>query len=900
MRKPLGVLSALSALLASVSFLYCGRGVTGDDALAGSCGDGVRDGDEACDGDDLGGLTCADFGAPGAAGLACSACVVDASGCATCGNGTLEGGEACDDGNVADGDGCESDCTRPSTATVVVCQDLAPLPSGACAVTAGDGGRLIVGTVLAPNTIYRGGQVVVDTSGRITFVGCKADCDADPACAALAASATAITCPAGVVSPGLINTHDHITFTQNDPYTDTGERYEHRHEWRKHQNGHAAIPTSAVGGPNADQLVSWGELRFLFGGATSTVGSGGQAGLLRNLDRASLEEGLGKPEVNFDTFPLDDNDGLPVTPGSCASDYPTAVTPGAIAADDAYLPHVAEGIDARARHEFECLSSQTPAHDIVLDKTALIHGVGLTAPELAEMAEKGTALIWSPRSNVTLYGNTAAVTAAARLGVLIALGTDWIATGSMNVLRELRCADELNQAHFGSYFSDQDLWKMVTENAARVTAGEDTIGVLAAGRVADIAIFDGAVHPDYRAILDADPEDVLVVMRAGKVLYGEAAVVAGVPGSGTCDVVDVCGREKRLCLEGELGMGYATLRGVAGGVYDVFFCDGAPPGEPSCVPTRPASVAGSTVYDGTLSADDGDGDGIPNASDACPTIFDPVRPMDGGAQADFDADGEGDACDPCPLDADTTVCSTFDPDDLDGDGAPNATDNCPGLPNADQLDTDGDDKGDACDPCPTEPNPGVQACPGSASTGLVLNEVDYDQVGTDSGEYVEIYNAGSTPIPLAGIHLVAVNGANGESYSDVDLGPAGTLQPGEYLVVGATSVVSALPPSVRTVDLGSAGNLVQNGSPDGLALVDVTGQALLDTLSYGGALTAVTLTGLPGTHSLVEGTVLPGTVSDSNTVARSIGRSPNGSDTGDAATDWHVCATPTPGAANVP
>ena len=35
------------------------------------------------------------------------------------------------------------------------------------------------------------------------------------------------------MSPGLINTHDHITFTQNSPYNDTGERYEDRHQWRK-------------------------------------------------------------------------------------------------------------------------------------------------------------------------------------------------------------------------------------------------------------------------------------------------------------------------------------------------------------------------------------------------------------------------------------------------------------------------------------------------------------------------------------------------------------------------------------------------------------------------------------------------------------------------------------------
>jgi Thrombospondin type 3 repeat len=44
-------------------------------------------------------------------------------------------------------------------------------------------------------------------------------------------------------------------------------------------------------------------------------------------------------------------------------------------------------------------------------------------------------------------------------------------------------------------------------------------------------------------------------------------------------------------------------------------------------------------------------------------------------------------------------------DDTDGDGIPDALDNCPYTPNPDQLDTDGDGIGDACDNCPFIANP---------------------------------------------------------------------------------------------------------------------------------------------------------------------------------------------------
>jgi Thrombospondin type 3 repeat len=85
---------------------------------------------------------------------------------------------------------------------------------------------------------------------------------------------------------------------------------------------------------------------------------------------------------------------------------------------------------------------------------------------------------------------------------------------------------------------------------------------------------------------------------------------------------------------------------------------------------------------------DTDGDGIPDADDNCPTAFNPD-------QADNDGDGIGNACD-----------STPDGPDGDGDGVPDSRDNCPTVPNANQLDSDGDGIGDACDSTPTGPTGG--------------------------------------------------------------------------------------------------------------------------------------------------------------------------------------------------
>ncbi len=63
-------------------------------------------------------------------------------------------------------------------------------------------------------------------------------------------------------------------------------------------------------------------------------------------------------------------------------------------------------------------------------------------------------------------------------------------------------------------------------------------------------------------------------------------------------------------------------------------------------------------------------------------------------------------------------------------------------------------------------------------------------------------------------------------------------------------------------------------------------------------MTAVTLTGVTGMVSLVEGTVLPAATADSNTAPGSLARTPNGRDTDNAAMDWTFVSMPTPGAAN--
>jgi predicted extracellular nuclease len=168
-----------------------------------------------------------------------------------------------------------------------------------------------------------------------------------------------------------------------------------------------------------------------------------------------------------------------------------------------------------------------------------------------------------------------------------------------------------------------------------------------------------------------------------------------------------------------------------------------------------------------------------------------------------------------------------------------------------------------------------------APPGLVINEIDYDQPGTDAAEFVELRNNGSAAAPLAGYSVRLVNGANNAAatYQTVAL-PDVSLAAGGYFVVCANA--STTPDC--DLDVEPATNLIQNGAPDAVALM--LGDAIVDTVSYEGA--------VPG---YTEGAGAPEDSGEASASFQSISRPSAGTDTNSNASDFAVrCATP--GAAN--
>jgi len=100
-----------------------------------------------------------------------------------------------------------------------------------------------------------------------------------------------------------------------------------------------------------------------------------------------------------------------------------------------------------------------------------------------------------------------------------------------------------------------------------------------------------------------------------------------------------------------------------------------------------------------------------------------------------------------------------------------------------------------------------------------INEFHYDNTGADTGEFVEI--AGTAGTDLTGYKVLFYNGSDSETYGSA-LNLSGTLSDAGS-GFGFLSFLKAP---------------IQNGSPDGMALVDAMNN-VLEFLSYEGVITAI-------------------------------------------------------------
>jgi imidazolonepropionase-like amidohydrolase len=377
-------------------------------------------------------------------------------------------------------------------------------------------GRVV--TMDQPAGVIDDGRIIV-SKGKIVSVHRAAD----PLPAEFAAAKRVNT--KGTIYPGLIDLHNHFAYNVLPlwvvPRRSDGTPYRSRTEWPKHKEYKPNVtePLSLMAGfsPTAEAIVRYVEAKGLIAGTTTGQGIRGKSGVktvprmyhgaMRNVEETN---DIRLPEAR--TMVPD----LQAGKAEKVEDFRRALVElGEQGA--AYFYHLAEGLPDKVRQRYLDLAD----NNLVQPSLVGIHALGLKPSDLDALAKKKAKVVWSPYSNLLLYGQTVDVAALKESGALFSIGCDWTPTGSKNLLQELKVARHVVDVS-GAGLRSEDLVRAVTINAARVVGWDRCLGCLRPGAFADLVVIAGNNGDAYDRLIDATEASVALVVVHGVPRYGDA------------------------------------------------------------------------------------------------------------------------------------------------------------------------------------------------------------------------------------------------------------------------------------------------------------------------------------------------------------------------------------------
>ena len=382
--------------------------------------------------------------------------------------------------------------------------------------------QILKGKIVTPDQILDG-EVVIEGE-TITCVA--VDCD-DPA------GATIFTITNAYIFPGFIDAHNHVAYNFLPKWT-LPKLYQRRAQWQATQSyKDFKKPYDELKKKGLTcEIIKYGEIKALISGVTTIQGTSPGSSCIRVLIRnAENQNKLGLKSSHIRTYILD------ISSFEGTIDWNVTKS---------FVVHLAEGLDTddRSRNEFNILKQK----GLFTGQTAIIHGTAFREAEFKEMAQVGAKLIWSPQSNLVLYGKTTNIRLALQQGVLVSLGVDWNPSGSDNIFDELRVAAQVNESQFDNAIADSDWIKMITVNPSKALALDSEIGKLAQGLKADITVLQSKNSDPHQSLLNTHLQDVQMVWVGGNLLYGNKTVVEKVKPT-QCEALTVHGSEKRICVK---------------------------------------------------------------------------------------------------------------------------------------------------------------------------------------------------------------------------------------------------------------------------------------------------------------------------------------------------------------
>jgi 5-methylthioadenosine/S-adenosylhomocysteine deaminase len=322
----------------------------------------------------------------------------------------------------------------------------------------------------------------------------------------------------GTIFPGLIELHNHLSYNCL-PMWKVPKQYNNRSQWSGIPEYQLRIstPMKILGkAPGyVEAIVRYVECKCLAGGVTTSQG----IMLFSNAGIRKFYRGVVRNVENTDDPDLPDVDAR--IPDIAAKDVEKFAKQ--IKKSSCLLLHLSEGRDDKARKHFEALRLNGSNWAIGPSLTG-IHCTALKPEDFKILQQRGGSMVWSPLSNLLLYGQTADVKSAKAAGITIGLGSDWSPSGSKNLLGELKVARIYSDEN-GRLFSDYELVCMATRNAATIIKWQRELGTLEKGKRADLLVIGRQGRDHYRTLLTASEAHISLVVVNGAARFGDGSLM---------------------------------------------------------------------------------------------------------------------------------------------------------------------------------------------------------------------------------------------------------------------------------------------------------------------------------------------------------------------------------------
>jgi len=191
----------------------------------------------------------------------------------------------------------------------------------------------------------------------------------------------------------------------------------------------------------------------------------------------------------------------------------------AVKSDFPFITHLEEGFDPETQAGIETLE----AAGCLDEHTIMIHCIGFSEEDIQKVRKAGAHVAWCANSNIFMFNVTCKIKKMLEAGINVSIGTDSTATGSINLLEEMRFDRDVYRRMYGEDLPARTIVAMVTTNPARAFRVQKETGTIAEGKLADLLVIRQQKDDPWESLVAARPEDIELLVQDGSPIFGDAS-----------------------------------------------------------------------------------------------------------------------------------------------------------------------------------------------------------------------------------------------------------------------------------------------------------------------------------------------------------------------------------------